>query len=90
MLAENPLAFWVLYLIKYIGNFTYFIWDAMARLLKTSGLASGNTTQNGENKTETYALYQCTFLHMQKFSKSPTTHTDHVHMAELRMWKIFL
>jgi len=44
MLAENPLAFWVLYLIKYIGNFTYFIWDAMARLLKTSCLVSGNTS----------------------------------------------
>jgi len=43
MLAENPLAFQVLYPIKYIGNSTYFIWDAMARLLKTSGLASGNT-----------------------------------------------
>jgi len=43
MLAENPLVFQVLYLIKYIGNFTYFIWDAMVRLLKTSGLASDST-----------------------------------------------
>jgi len=43
ILAEDPPAFEVLHLVKYFENFIYFIWDAMARLLKTSGLASGNT-----------------------------------------------
>ena len=43
LLAQDPPAFEVLYHVKYFGKFTYFIWDAMARLLETSGLASGNT-----------------------------------------------
>ena len=43
MFAEDPPAFEVLYHVKYVETFTYFIWDAIARLLKKSGLASGNT-----------------------------------------------
>ena len=44
MLAEDFPAFKVPYDAKYFKNFKNFISDAIARLLKTSGLASGNTT----------------------------------------------
>ena len=42
---NNPLLFEAFYLLKYFGNFSYFISQANSKFLKNTGCNRGNTTQ---------------------------------------------